>query len=90
MPASDRESVTLTIYLNDAEHEVPATVETVADLLRAVDLDPDGYRLYRDEDVETLGAEQRVRDEDDIHGLTPVVVSDGDGFVAVQRDVFDG
>ena len=75
----------LTISLNGVEHEIPNTVETEADVLRAVDLDPAGYRLYRDADVRTLGAEQLVGTPGQTHLTDPVVVSDGDEFVAVPR-----
>jgi hypothetical protein len=75
----------LTISLNGAEHTVPDTVETEADLLRAVDLDPAGYRLYRDADVETLGVEQLVGKPGQTHLSDPVVVSEGDEFVAIPR-----
>lgn len=75
----------LTIHLNGVEHTIPNTVETEADILRAVDLDPAGYRLYRDEDVETLGPEQLVGEVGQTHLTDPVVVSDGDEFVAVPR-----
>ena len=75
----------LTIYLNGAEHAIPNTVETEADILRAVNLDPAGYRLYRDEDVETLGPEQLVGEPGQTHLTDLVVVSEGDEFVAIPR-----
>jgi hypothetical protein len=75
----------LTITLNDAQHTIPNTVETEADILRAVDLDPAGYRLYRDADVETLGPEQLVGEPGQTHLSDPVVVSEGDEFVAIPR-----
>lgn len=80
----------LAILLNGSEHTIPNGVETVADLLRAVDLDPAGYELYRDENVETLGPDQRCRDGDDPHGLTAVDMSDSDEFVAIPRVVQNG
>lgn len=80
----------LTIHLNGVEHTIPTTVETEADILRAVDLDPAGYRLYRDEDVETLGPEQLVGEVGQTHLTDLVVVSDGDEFVAVPRYTEDG
>jgi hypothetical protein len=75
----------LTIHLNGAKHTVPNTVETEADILRAVDLDPAGYRLYRDAGVETLGPEQLVGEPGQTHLSDPVVVSEGDEFVAIPR-----
>lgn len=79
----------LTIRLNGAEHEIPITVVTEADVLRAVDLDPAGYRLYRDEDTRTLGPEQLVGEPGQTHLDSPVVVSDGDEFVAMPRTTTD-
>lgn len=94
MPGDDHgtESGQLTVYLNSAEHTIPNTVETVADLHRALDLHHEIYYLYRDEDVETLGKEQRLRESRDAdpHAQEPVVVSDGDEFVAVQQTVVGG
>lgn len=79
----------LTIYLNKAEHTIPNTVETEADILRAVNLDPAGYRLYRDEDVETLGPEQLVGEPGQTHLTEIVVLSEGDEFVAIPRGCHD-
>jgi hypothetical protein len=79
----------LTIHLNGVEHTIPNTVETEGDILRAVDLDPAGYRLYRDADVETLGPEQLVGKKGQTHLTEPVVVSDGDEFVAIPRGCYD-
>jgi hypothetical protein len=79
----------LTVTLNGAEHTVPNTVETEADMLRAVDLDPAGYRLYRDAVVETLGPDQLVGKPGQTHLTDPVVVSEGDEFVAVPRGCYD-
>jgi hypothetical protein len=84
------EAEQLTINLNGAEHKIPATVETEADVLRAVDLDPAGYRLYRDMNVETLGEEQLVGEQGQTHLTDPVVVSEDDEFVAIPRQCNDG
>lgn len=81
---------TLTITANGAEYEIPNTVETEADILRAIDFDPAGYRLYRDEDVQELGPEQLVGKPNQTHLTEPVVVSGGDEFVVVPRYATDG
>lgn len=80
----------MTILLNGAEHAIPSTVETEADILRAVDLDPAGYRLYHDADVKVLNEDQLVGNPGETHLTAAVDVSDGDEFVAIPRHVTDG
>jgi len=58
---------TLAIVVNAVEYDIPNTVQTERDILRAVDLDPSHYALYWDADVETLGPEQRAGAYDGDH-----------------------
>lgn len=94
MPDSRRdESDTgmLRVEINGRSYEIPNTVETEPDILRAVQLNPNIYALYRDEDVAELGPEQRAGAwEDDLYDAPPVVVEEGDEFVAVQKTTEGG
>ena len=85
----------LTVVINGQEYEIPNTVETELDILRAVQFDPNVYALYWDEDVETLGPEQRAgawEDDlpDSLYNAPPVVVSEGDEFVVVPKTTNGG
>lgn len=81
----------LRIEINGQSYDVPRTVTTEPEILRAVQLDPNIYALYRDEDVEALGPEQRAGEwEDDPYDAPPVVVSDGDEFVVVPKTATGG
>jgi len=90
--APDSQNATLTVTANSVEYDIPNTVETERDILRAIGCDPAHYALYWDEDVETLGPEQRVGAyEDDSHyDAPPVVVSEGDRFVVIPKTANGG
>lgn len=81
----------LRVEINGRSYEIPNTVETEPEILRAVQLDPNIYALYRDADVETLGPEQRAGAwEDDPYDAPPVVVSDGDEFAVIPKTTTGG
>jgi sulfur carrier protein ThiS len=81
----------ITIVVNEQEYDIPNTVETEPDILRAIQFDPNQYALYWDEDVQTLGEEQRAGAwEDDLYNAPPVVVSEGDEFVVVPKTTNGG
>ena len=84
-------TATLTIVVNGQEYEIPNTVETEPEILREIQFDPNVYALYWDEDVETLGEDQRAGAwEDDLYDAPPVVVSEGDEFVVVPKQTSGG
>ena len=82
---------TLTIIVNGQEYEIPNTVETEPEILRAMQFDPNVYALYWDEDVETLDEDQRAGAwEGDLYDAPPVVVSEDDEFVVVPKQTTGG
>lgn len=85
------DSERLTIVVDGQEYQIPSTVETERDILRAIQYDPNVYALYRDADKETLTDDDRAGAwEDDPYNAPSVVVSDGDGFVVIPKEVTDG
>ena len=82
---------TLHIIINGQGYDIPDTVTTEPEILQAVQFNPNYYALYRNEDVETLGPEQRAGAwEDDLYNAPPVVISDGDEFVVIPKTTNGG
>lgn len=84
-------SESLTIVVDGQEYDIPNTVSTEPEILRAIQYDPNRYALYWDEDVQRLGPEQRAGAwEDDLYNAPPVVISEGDEFVVIPKSATDG
>jgi len=81
----------LSITVNGQEYQIPNTVATEPEILRAIQFDPNDYALYWDADKDTLTDEDRAGAwEDDLYDPPPVVVSDGDEFVVIPKAASGG
>ena len=81
------------VVVNGQSYDVPNTASTEPEILSAIQFDQNRYALYWDEDVETLGPEQRVGAWEDgfpQEPAPPVVISEGDEFVVVPKTTTDG
>ena len=88
---TNSEPETIEIVVNGQTYDVPNTVTTEPEILSAIQFDQNRYALYWDEDVGTLGPEQRAGAwENDPYNAPPVVISDGDEFVVIPKTTTDG
>jgi hypothetical protein len=77
--------VTITVYINGLDCNIPRTVETVEDVLVHADFAPERYDLFRTLDCESCGHE---------HACGPlgghIVVGEGDQFDAIPKTTTGG